>query len=283
MKQLTVISGKGGTGKTTITASLAFLEEAVVADCDVDAPDLHLILTPEIKGRKVYSDLKVAVVDKETCTECGECREHCRFNAINEDININESCEGCGVCAYVCPVKAIRLQQRDSGEIFSSSTRVGPMAHALLYTAEEASGKLVTMVRNEATYLAEKYGRSMIIIDGPPGIGCSVIASMSGVDAVLIVTEPTVSGIHDMARVLQVTKHFGIRAMVCINKYDMNEEKAWEIEQYCHGEGIAVVGKLPYSRTATDAMIDVKAVVEYKNDELSEEIKNMWEKMRCMI
>lgn len=283
MKQLTVISGKGGTGKTTITASLAFLEDAVVADCDVDAPDLHLILTPTIMGKKVYSGLKLAVVNKETCTECGRCRELCRFDAINEGITINENCEGCGVCAYVCPVKAISLQQRKSGEIFSSSTRVGPMAHALLYTAEEASGKLVTMVRNEAIRLAEKYSRNMIIIDGPPGIGCPVIASMSGVDAVLIVTEPTVSGVHDMTRVLQVTEHFGIRAMACINKYDMNEEKAWEIEEYCQGEGIAVVGRLPYSRTATDAMIDMKAVVEYKNDELSEEIKNMWEKMRCML
>lgn len=283
MKQLTAISGKGGTGKTTITASLAFLEDVVVADCDVDAPDLHLILKPEIKEREVYSGLKLAVVDREKCIECRECREHCRFDAINEDITINESCEGCGVCAYICPVDAIVLQERASGEVFSSLTRVGPMAHALLYTAEEASGKLVTMVRNEAKHLAEKYGKDMIIIDGPPGIGCSVIASMSGVDAVLIVTEPTVSGIHDMERVLQVTEHFGIRAMACINKYDMNEEKAWEIEQYCQGKGIEVVGRLPYSKTATEAMIDVKAVVEYAHDELSEEIKKMWEKMRCIL
>ncbi len=283
MKQLTVISGKGGTGKTTITASLAFLEDAVVADCDVDAPDLHLILKPEIKEREVYSGLKLAVVDKEKCIECGACREHCRFDAINEDIAINESCEGCGVCAYVCPVDAIVLQQRGSGEVFSSLTRVGPMAHALLYTAEEASGKLVTMVRDEAKQLAEKYGKDMIIIDGPPGIGCPVIASMSGVDAALIVTEPTVSGIHDMERVLQVTEHFGIRAMACINKYDMNKGKAREIEQYCHGKGIEVVGRLPYSRTATEAMIDVKAIVEYAHDELSEEIKKMWEKVRCIL
>ena len=256
------------------------MENAVVADCDVDAPDLHLILKPEIKKRMVYSGLKVATITKEKCIECGKCRDHCRFDAITEDISITENCEGCGVCAYICPTDAIVLEQRKSGEIFSSLTRVGPMAHALLFTAEEASGKLVTMVRNEAKRLAEKYGNDLIIIDGPPGIGCPVIASMGGVDAALIVTEPTVSGVHDMERVLQVAEHFGIRAMACINKYDINNEKTWEIEQYCQCSGIEVVGRLPYCRTATEAMVDVKTVVEYENGELSEGIKKMWDKIR---
>jgi len=278
MKQLAVISGKGGTGKTTIVASFAFLADAVIADCDVDAPDLHILLNPDIKERKEYSGLKIAVVDYKKCIHCGKCREYCRFDAIDEDININESCEGCGVCEYVCPVDAIVLKQRKSGEVFSSITKFGPMAHALLYTAEETSGKLVTMVRNEAKELAEKYGKDMIIIDGPPGIGCPVIAAMSGTNAALIITEPTVSGIHDMERVLQVANHFGINAMVCINKYDVNKEKAKEIEEYCNEREIEIVGKIPFSEKFTEAMVHGLSIMEY-DEKLADLVKKMWEKI----
>jgi len=230
MKQLTVISGKGGTGKTSITAAFASLaDNAVFADCDVDAADLHLILKPEIKKTMSFHGLKIASLNKEICTECKKCYDHCNFKAIDEDLNIiKESCEGCGVCEYVCPVGAIQMVDRDSGFSYISQTRFGPMthaisqtrfgpmAHAMLKTAEEASGKLVTVVRNNAKKLAEEKKKDLIIIDGPPGIGCPVISSISGVDLVLVVTEPTLSAIHDLERILGVAYHFKIPAVVCI-------------------------------------------------------------------
>ena len=223
MKQLTIISGKGGTGKTTLTAAFASLaKDAVFADCDVDAADLHLILNPEIKETIEFSGLKIAEKDNEKCTDCGECLKHCRFNAIDEDYNIiNQRCEGCGVCEFVCPSEAIQLVDRRSGVAYRSMTRFGPMAHAVLNIAEEASGKLVSLVRNHARLMAHENHKELIIIDGPPGIGCPVISAITGVDVVLIVTEPTLSGIHDMYRILGVTKHFNIPAILCINKEDI--------------------------------------------------------------
>ena len=207
MKQLTIISGKGGTGKTTITAAFASLAQgAVLADCDVDAADLHLIMAPDVKETKEFCGLKVARRDPDECIGCGKCLEHCRFEAIGPDHDvIPEKCEGCGVCVYICPTDAMTLIERTSGSVFISHTRFGPMAHARLYTAEEASGKLVSVVRNDARELAERTGRDLVIIDGPPGIGCPVIAAITGVDMVLVVTEPTVSGLHDLERVLERT------------------------------------------------------------------------------
>jgi len=257
MKQLTVISGKGGTGKTSITAAFASLEKnAVLADCDVDAADLHLILKPKIKKTIGFHGLNIAHIDKGRCIDCKKCYESCKFDAIDEEINlIKESCEGCGVCAYVCPVDAITMKERDSGFAYISETRFGPMAHAVLKTAEEASGKLVAIVRENAKTLAEEKKKDLIIIDGPPGIGCPVIASMTGVDLVLIVTEPTLSAIHDLERVLGVAHHFKIPAVVCINKYDINLDNTRKIEQYCKNNDIKVVGKLPYDNIVTEAMI----------------------------
>ncbi|GAH02923.1 unnamed protein product, partial [marine sediment metagenome] len=210
MIQLTIISGKGGTGKTSIAAAFASLaDNTVFADCDVDAADLHLILKPEIKKTMSFHGLKIASLNKEICTECKKCYDHCNFRAIDEDLNIiKESCEGCGVCEYVCPVDAIQMVDRDSGFSYISQTRFGPMAHAMLKTAEEASGKLVTVVRNNAKKLAEEKKKDLIVIDGPPGIGCPVISSISGVDLVLVVTEPTLSAIHDLERILGVAYHF---------------------------------------------------------------------------
>ena len=230
-----MISGKGGTGKTSITAAFASLaKNAVLADCDVDAADLHLILKPSIKKTIGFHGLKIASIDKDQCIDCKKCHTSCRFDAIDEEINlIKESCEGCGVCAYVCPVDAISMVDRDSGFAYVSETRFGPMAHAVLKTAEEASGKLVTVVRNNAKMLAEEKEKDIIIIDGPPGIGCPVISSITGVDLVLIVTEPTLSAIHDLERILGVAHHFGIPAVVCINKFDINHENTEKIEQYC--------------------------------------------------
>jgi len=278
MKQLTVISGKGGTGKTSITAAFASLaDNAVFADCDVDAADLHLIFKPEIKKTMGFHGLKIASINKEKCTDCKKCYEHCRFNAIDKDINIiKESCEGCGVCEYVCPVDAIKMIDRDSGFSYISETRFGPMAHAMLKTAEEASGKLVTVVRNNALTLAEEKKKNLIVIDGPPGIGCPVISSISGVDLVLVVTEPTLSAIHDLERIIGVAYHFKIPSLVCINKYDINLENTEKIENYCKSNSIDIVGKLPYDNIVTEAMIHEKNIVEFSKGGFSEIIIDMW-------
>ena len=282
MKQLTMISGKGGTGKTSITAAFASLaKNAVFADCDVDAADLHLILTPNVKKTIIFHGLKIASVDKDICTDCKKCCEHCRFDAIDEDINIIKgSCEGCGVCEYVCPVDAVQMVDRDSGFSYISETRFGPMAHAMLKTAEEASGKLVTIVRNNAKTLAEEKKRDLIIIDGPPGIGCPVIASISDVDFVLVVTEPTLSAIHDLERILGVAYHFKIPAVVCINKYDINLDNTKKIESYCKSNNIDIVGKLPYDNIVTEAIVHGKTVVEFSNGNFSNMIIDMWEDIR---
>ena len=278
MKQLTIISGKGGTGKTSIAAAFASLtKNAVFADCDVDAADLHLILNPKIKKTMNFHGLKIASINRNVCTICKSCYEHCRFNAIDKEINIiKESCEGCGVCEYVCPVDAIQMVDRDSGYSYTSETRFGPMAHAKLKTAEEASGKLVTVVRNNAKKLAEEKKKDLVVIDGPPGIGCPVISSISGVDLVLVVTEPTLSAIHDLERIVGVAHHFKIPAIVCINKFDINLENTKKIEQYCKSNNIDIVGKLPYDTVITEAMIHEKTIIEYNNGNFSELVKNMW-------
>ncbi len=279
MKQLCIVSGKGGTGKTSIVASFASLaDNAVIADCDVDAPDLHLILKPEIKEKMEFKGSKSAFIDENRCTRCGICEERCRFSAIDlENLEVSPIlCEGCGVCETSCPEGAVTLQDRLSGYAYLSETGYGPMAHAKLNIAEEASGKLVTLVRENAKALAERYGKEHIIIDGPPGIGCAVIASLSGVDLALIVTEPTVSGIHDLERILGVTEHFGLLSIVCINKYDLNEVNTGKIEGYCQKNGIDVAGKISFDPVVTKAMVAEKPVVEFSDGGAAEEIKRLW-------
>ncbi|MFZ2500129.1 4Fe-4S binding protein [Methanosarcina sp.] len=285
MKQLTIISGKGGTGKTTLTAAFASLaENAVIADCDVDAADMHLILKPLILEKEDYCGLEVARIDPKLCIECGKCREFCKHGAVTEKFEIDPySCEGCTVCIIVCPNGAISMEKRISGQAFSSETRFGPMAHAQLGIGEEASGKLVSVVRSNAKELAEQYNKDLIIIDGPPGTGCSAIASITGTDLILAVVEPTVSGIHDLKRVLELAIHFMIPAVVCINKYDINEENTRLIEKFCTKLEIPVLGKLPYNDIATKAMLQEKTVIEYaKNSELANEnefankIREIW-------
>lgn len=282
MKQLTIISGKGGTGKTSITAAFASLAETTVfADCDVDAADLHLILKPEIKKTMRFQGLKIASIDNDKCTNCKKCLESCKFDAINENIEIKkESCEGCGVCAYVCPSDAIDMIDRDSGFAYVSETRFGPLSHAVLNIAEEASGKLVALVRENAKKILEEKKMDLIIIDGPPGIGCPVIASITGVDLVLIVTEPTLSALHDLERIYGVSSHFKIPAVVCINKFDINLDNYRKIEEFCRNNNIPVVGKLPYDIAITRAMVEGKNIVEYSKGVLSNEIIKMWEEIR---
>jgi len=287
MRQITVISGKGGTGKTTLVGAFAVLaENKVIADCDVDAPDLHLLLHPEIITKQEFKGLKVAVMDKTLCTECGTCEETCRFNAI---VSTEESgyavnparCEGCGACVFTCPQEALTLQERVSGYAFISKTRYGPMAHAELNIAEEASGKLVTAVRENTRQIAEKEGCELILIDGAPGIGCPVIASLTGVDLALVVTEPTMSGLHDLERILDVARHFGIGSVVCINKYDINEENSKRITEFCRQRGVEMVGKIPYDAVVTEAMVAGKPVVEFSDGRVSEAIKDVWEDINC--
>jgi MinD superfamily P-loop ATPase len=287
MRQLTVISGKGGTGKTTLVGSFAALaENKVIADCDVDAPDLHLLLHPEIIKKEEFKGLKVAVMDKTLCTECGTCEETCRFNAIalteESGYAVNPTrCEGCGACVFTCPQEAVTLKERVSGYSFISKTKYGTMAHAQLNIAEEASGKLVTVVRNNAQQVAEKEGCELILIDGAPGIGCPVIASLTGVDLALIVTEPTMSGLHDLERILDVTRHFGIGSVVCINKYDINEENSRRITEFCRQRGVEMVGCIPYDPVVTEAMVAGKPVVEFSEGKVSEAIKDVWESINC--
>ncbi|MFC1957801.1 ATP-binding protein, partial [Chloroflexota bacterium] len=225
MKEVVVLSGKGGTGKTSIVGSFAALaKNKVLVDCDVDAADLHLLLSPSIKEGNEFWSGEVAVIDEENCTQCGLCQELCRFKAI-ADFKVDPiSCEGCGLCSHVCPAEAVIMKENLSGHWFVSDTRYGPLIHARLGIAQENSGKLVAQVRQQARQLAEKDGFDCIISDGPPGIGCPVISSLSGVDLALLVTEPTLSGMHDLERVLGVCHHFGIQPLICINKYDINED-----------------------------------------------------------
>jgi MinD superfamily P-loop ATPase len=281
MKELVVISGKGGTGKTSIVASIASLaRDKVLADCDVDAADLHLILNPEIKDEQDFYGGKIAVLDKDACTECGKCIELCRFGAISDIYEVDLlSCEGCGVCAYFCPSQAIEMVEKIAGKWFVSDTRYGPLVHAKLGIAEDNSGKLVSRVKEIAKEIAAENGYELIVIDGSPGIGCPVIASIAGASLILIVSEPTVSGIHDMKRVIDLSKHFRIKSMVCINKYDLNLDNVKEIERYCAENDVTIVAHIPYDLDFTRAQIDAKSITEYSDGDSSREIRMMWEKI----
>jgi MinD superfamily P-loop ATPase len=284
MKQLTILSGKGGTGKTTLTASLAVLaRNAVLADCDVDAPDLHMLLHPEVIKTQEFKGSKLAVIDKTKCDNCGVCREKCRFDAITEAIEVDPiACEGCGVCAAICPSDAITMIERISGYAYISKTKYGFMAHALLSPGESNSGKLVTLVRQNARILSEKENNDLIIIDGPPGIGCPVIASVSGVDLSLVITEPTMSGIHDLQRALQLLKHFNVTPLVCVNMYDINKENTDKILEFCEENNIKVVGKISFNPKVTEAMVNGKTIIEYAPEsDVAKEIEGIWKSCKA--
>ena len=333
MKELVVISGKGGTGKTSIAASLAVLAgRCVVADCDVDAADLHLVLSPQTKERHDFRCGHEAIIRQENCTGCGACLTYCRFGAVmrtssadaarrsrvqastcrdcdfcvrscsikaNEMIHAMQdacgsagesvfvidpvSCEGCGVCVRFCPVQAIDFPDRLCGEWMVSETRCGPMVHARLGIAAENSGKLVSTVRREARRLAETRQLGLVIIDGSPGIGCPVIASVTGTSLVLAVTEPTLSGEHDLKRVVRLTRHLGIPLTVCINKWDINREMSGQVEAYCREQSIPLAGRIRYDRAFTQAQIQGRTVVEALSDGVAEDIHSLWDVVRVRL
>jgi MinD superfamily P-loop ATPase len=288
MKELVVISGKGGTGKTSIVASFAALaRNAVFADCDVDAADLHLVLEPKIKQTNDFSGGKRATIITEKCIGCGRCQDLCRFDAIHFNGRANNvvdrtftidpvSCEGCKVCVEFCPVDAIEFNDCINGQWFISDTRFGTMVHAKLGIAEENSGKLVTLIRKEAKRIAQEQKKDLLIVDGSPGIGCPVIASITGADLIVIVTEPTLSGKHDLGRVADLAAGFKIPTLVAINKFDLNPDMVERIEEDAHSRDIKMVGKIRYDEAFTKAQILKSTVLEYTGGAVSEDVKTLW-------
>ncbi|MGQ9636081.1 MAG: ATP-binding protein [Bryobacteraceae bacterium] len=295
VKELTVISGKGGTGKTSLVASFAALcEKPVLADCDVDAADLHLILEPRVVRREPFTGGKRARIKTGHCAACGKCEEVCRFDAIFFDGQGNGflektfrvdpvACEGCGVCAWFCPEAAIEFGPVVNGEWFISDTRFGPMVHAQLGIAAENSGKLVSTVRSNAKRIAEEQGLNLVLIDGSPGIGCPVIASITGTDLVLVVTEPTLSGLHDLERVADLTRHFDIPALVCVNKWDLNPEVTGQIEARAVQHGLGLAGRVRYDRAVTEAQIQKKSVVEHQKNGCAADIRDVWANVEARL
>ncbi len=285
MKQVTILSGKGGTGKTTITASFSALSEnTVFADCDVDASNLHLLLNPTMRDTIEFKGLNVAMINPDKCIECGKCMELCRFNAIH-DFKVDPiHCEGCKVCVVNCPVEAIDFNERICGHAYISDTAYGPMSHARLTPGMENSGKLVTLVRQNASKLAEEQDKDLVLVDGSPGIGCPVIASIADIDASIVVVEPTLSGIHDLKRAIQLLDHFEVKPLVVINKYDINDENSEELEKYCSENDLPLLGKIPFDPSVTEAMVQGVPIVEYDPDTLaSKAIKVAWKKFNEIV
>ncbi len=292
MKEIVVLSGKGGTGKTSLTASLALLAaNPVIVDGDVDAADLHLILEPEIEQQHDFFNGVEATIREKDCPACGACINLCRFNAIKEKKKLFHkktyvidplSCEGCGVCARFCPYDAIDLKPRLCGQWMISKTRAGPMVHAHLGVGGENSGQLVTLVRQKAKEMAQEKGHDLILLDGPPGIGCPVIASLSGADLALIVTEPTMSGAHDLSRLLKLTQHFGIQTALCVNKWDICPEMTTQIEKEATAQDVLLVGRVRYDEAVTHAQTQAKAIIE-TDAASAEDVHNLWKKLKEKI
>lgn len=289
MREILVISGKGGTGKTSVTAALATLfDNIVLADCDVDAADLHLVTNPDIKVTSDFISGRQASINQDNCTGCGKCFEVCRFDAVKTDSNGKPyidpvACEGCGVCTWMCPQKCIDFPESLCGHLYSSDTRFGPMVHAKLSIAAENSGKLVSEVRSQAKLVAKENNIDTILIDGPPGIGCPVIASMTGVEYAIIVTEPSLSAIHDMERVIKLTQYFGIKVFICINKCDINKDLSQKVKEMLKGMKIDIIGEIPYDSGITAAQIEKKSVIEHGDSKAADEIVKMHQKLSKLI
>lgn len=293
MKQLVILSGKGGTGKTSITAALAHLAhrdsiQAVFADADVDAANLELVLNPVVLEEHQFMGGKVAKIDQDRCRGCGICEPVCRFDAIHHQGRIFQidpiACDGCSACVYQCPRNAISMELQLAGQWFKSESRYGPLFHADLRPAQENSGKLVTMVKQQARLLGMDKNYSLMIVDGPPGIGCPVISTVSGADLALIVTEPTLAGVHDMERALEMTRHFNVPAVVCINKFDVYLDGAIQIEQYCKEHNYKVIGRIPFDSSVTAAMINGEPVTAFLPESIaSKEIGIVWQNLLKLL
>jgi MinD superfamily P-loop ATPase len=276
MKQLVILSGKGGTGKTSVAAAFAHLAatstlplKAVLADADVDAANLELVLHPRLLEEHEFVGGSVAVINPDLCSGCAVCAQVCRFDAISAaampaSYSVDPiACDGCAACVYQCPDQAIHMEPEVAGRWFRSQTPYGPLFHAELRPAQENSGKLVTLVKQQARLLALDDGYQAVIVDGPPGIGCPVISAASGADLAVIVTEPTAAGIHDMERVLETTRHFRVSSLVCINKADLYVEGTAEIESYCLAQGIEIIGRIPFDSAVTQAIVNGQPVTAY--------------------
>ncbi|MEW6385995.1 MAG: ATP-binding protein [Thermodesulfobacteriota bacterium] len=285
ISELVVLSGKGGTGKTSLVGALAALApDKVLCDADVDAADLHLLLRPEIRQRHDFYAGHKAVIAADRCSQCGECLDWCRFGAISGSFAINPLlCEGCGVCWHLCPVKAIDFPVNLCGEWFISDTRFGPLVHARLGIAEENSGKLVALVRQEARRLAEEQGLDWILTDGPPGIGCPVISSLGNASAVLVITEPSVAGLHDLERVAALAQHFVLPVSVLVNKADLHWETAEAISQFCREKGYTFLGHLPFDPDFTRAQVEGRTIMEYNNQKLHVLLREVWERLKSEL
>lgn len=292
MKQLVILSGKGGTGKTSVAAALAHLASRdlsiVLADADVDAANLELVLEPTRLEEHPFMGGQVAIIDPAKCELCGRCQEVCRFDAVipgKDTYRVDPlACEGCASCVYQCPEDAIHSEEQQAGLWFRSDTRFGPLFHAHLFAAQENSGKLVTLVKQHGRLLALDEGRKVLIVDGPPGIGCPVISASAGADLALLVVEPTVSGIHDLERILSTVNHFGVPAQVCINKADLNLDHTAAIDAFCANQGIEVVGKLPYDHAVTEAMVQGQPVTSYEPDgSMTKALEQMWVRMQSWL
>ncbi|MCP4543290.1 MAG: P-loop NTPase [Chloroflexi bacterium] len=290
MKQLVVLSGKGGTGKTSITAALAHLAsqemDIVLADADVDASNLELVLDPTKQEEHDFMGGRVAVIDPDLCTACGTCQTVCRFDAVHSPTETFYkvaplACEGCASCHYQCPEQAIHMEEQQAGHWFRSDTRFGPLFHAHLFAGQENSGKLVTQVKQRGRLLATNTGRELLLVDGPPGIGCPVISASTGSDAALLVVEPTVSGAHDLERILGTTNHFGVPSLAVINKADLNPTRANEIATFCIGQDVEVVGRIPYDTIVTEAMIQGRPATEHADGQVTEAIHRIWERVKA--
>jgi MinD superfamily P-loop ATPase len=291
VKQMVILSGKGGTGKTSVAAAFAHLAATgerptftVLVDADVDASNLELVLSPQVLETHAFTGGQVAIIDQALCEGCGICAELCRFDAINERDGVYSvdpiACEGCALCFYQCPSEAVRTEEQVAGQWFRSSSRYGPLFHAALFPAQENSGKLVTLVKQQARLLAMDEGRNLVLVDGPPGIGCPVISAAAGADLALIVAEPTAAGIHDMERVLATTEHFGVPALVCINKADLHPAGTAEIEAYCGRQGLPVVGWLPFDTVVTEAMVQGQPVTAFSpGSSISQALRETWERV----
>ena len=288
--QLVVLSGKGGTGKTTVTAALAHLANQdlspVLADADVDASNLELVLNPKQLERHDFASGLLASIDPEVCIGCGECETACRFDAIVPGVAYQVdaiACEGCAACSYRCPVGAITMEEPVTGQWFLSNTPFGPLYHAHLFAGGENSGKLVTLVKQQARLRALDDGRPLVLVDGPPGIGCPVISASSGASLALLVVEPTYAGVHDLARVLQMTRHFGVPATVVINKADLSTKRTEEIERFCQQEEITIAARLPFDTVVTEAMVHGDPVTVYTENPVSQALRQAWRRIRIQL